>query len=33
MTDLLFIVLSCGFFGLAIAYVRGCEKLGGGHHD
>jgi len=27
MNDLLFIATSIGFFALAIAYVRGCEKL------
>ena len=27
MLDLLFVVLTIGFFLLAIAYVRGCERL------
>jgi hypothetical protein len=32
MFDLLFISLSVGFFSLALACTRGCEKLGGGTH-
>lgn len=27
MLDLLFVVLTIGFFLLAIAYVHGCERL------
>lgn len=27
MTDLLFIALTIAFFLIALAYVRGCEKL------
>jgi hypothetical protein len=33
MIDLIFIAIATGFFGLAIAYTRGCEKLRGGNHD
>jgi hypothetical protein len=32
MFDLLFISLSVGFFALALACARGCEKLQGGAH-
>jgi hypothetical protein len=28
MTDLIYIALTLGFFGLMIAYVRGCARLG-----
>jgi hypothetical protein len=27
MSDLIFIATAVAFFGLAVAYVRGCEKL------
>lgn len=30
MPDLIFVVLTIVFFLLALAYVRGCEKLQGG---
>jgi hypothetical protein len=33
MTDLLFIAIAIGFFGLSIAYTYGCDKLRGGNHD
>ena len=33
MSDLFFIVTAIGFFAVAIAYTRGCEKLRGGSHD
>jgi hypothetical protein len=42
MTDLFFIAVALGFFGLSIAYVYGCERLRspaptapitGGNHD
>jgi succinate-acetate transporter protein len=33
MNDAIFIALAISFFLLAIAYVRGCEKLRGGDHD
>jgi hypothetical protein len=28
MIDILYIVVTVAFFGLMIAYVRGCERLG-----
>ena len=28
MRDVLYIFLTLAFFGLMLAYVRGCEKLG-----
>jgi hypothetical protein len=31
--DLIFIVITCAFFGVAAAYTYGCEKLRGGNHD
>ncbi len=30
MSDAIFIVVSVGFYALAIAYAFGCEKLRGG---
>jgi hypothetical protein len=33
MIDLLFVAIATGFFGLAVAYTHGCEKLRGAHHD
>jgi len=33
MSDLIFILVSVGFFALTIAYTHGCEKLRGGTHD
>jgi hypothetical protein len=33
MTDLYFVLTAIGFFGLAIAYTYGCEKLRGADHD
>lgn len=33
MIDLLFVATAIGFFGLAVAYTHGCEKLRGVHHD
>jgi len=33
MTDLFFITIAIGFFGLSIAYTYGCERLRGDHHD
>ena len=30
MLDLIFIALTIAFFALALAYVRGCEKLQSG---
>jgi len=29
MLDLIYIVVTLAFFGLMLAYVRGCERLGG----
>ena len=28
MLDIVYIAVTLGFFGLMIAYVRGCERLG-----
>ena len=28
MLDLVYILLTVAFFGLMLAYVRGCERLG-----
>lgn len=28
MLDIVYIVLTVAFFGLMLAYVRGCERLG-----
>ena len=28
MLDIVYIVVTLAFFGLMLAYVRGCEKLG-----
>ncbi len=28
MLDLVYILLALGFFGLMLAYVSGCERLG-----
>jgi hypothetical protein len=33
MNDLIFIAITIGFFGLAIGYTFGCEKLRGDKHD
>jgi hypothetical protein len=33
MQDLIYIALTIAFFAIAIAYVRGCEKLHGGAVD
>jgi len=33
MSDLIYLVIAGAFFGIAIAYVNGCEKLRGGTHD
>jgi hypothetical protein len=33
MLDLLYIAITITFFVVAIAYVRGCEKLHGGAVD
>jgi hypothetical protein len=33
MLDLLFIAVTVGFFGLAIAYTHACERLRGTDHD
>ena len=33
MIDLLFLAFAFGFFGLAAAYIHGCEKLRGVKHD
>ena len=33
MLDLIFLLTSLGFFGLAIVYTFGCERLGGGRHE
>jgi hypothetical protein len=33
MLDLLYLAVSIAFFVVAIAYVRGCEKLHGGAVD
>jgi hypothetical protein len=33
MSDLIFIAITIGFFGLSIAYTYGCDKLRGGNHD
>jgi hypothetical protein len=32
MTDVVYVVVTVAFFVLMIAYVRGCESLGGGPH-
>jgi hypothetical protein len=29
MIDLLYLLVTAGFFGLMLAYVRGCRRLGG----
>jgi len=29
MTDLIYVLVTVVFYGLMIAYVRGCELLGG----
>jgi hypothetical protein len=29
MRDVAYVALTVAFFGLMIAYVRGCERLGG----
>jgi hypothetical protein len=28
MTDVVYILVTLAFFGLMVAYVRGCERLG-----
>lgn len=33
MADSIFVALTLGFFAVALAYVRGCERLRGGSHD
>lgn len=33
MTDLVFVITAGAFFGLAIAYTYGCERLREGNHD
>ena len=33
MSDLIYLVTALAFFGISIAYVKGCEKLRGGSHD
>ena len=33
MLDLIFVAIVVGFFALAVAYTRGCERLRGGDHD
>jgi hypothetical protein len=33
MIDLSFIAAAVAFFGLAVAYSYGCEKLRGASHD
>jgi hypothetical protein len=33
MSDSIDIAIAIGFFAVAIAYVRGCEKLRGAGHD
>lgn len=30
MSDLIFVALTIAFFLIALAYVRGCEKMQGG---
>jgi hypothetical protein len=30
MSDVIFIAITVGFFALSIAYIVGCERLGGG---
>jgi hypothetical protein len=30
MLDIVYIVVTLAFFGLMLAYVRGCERLGRG---
>lgn len=30
MIDVLYVAATIGFFGLMLAYTRGCERLGGG---
>jgi hypothetical protein len=33
MSDLIYLAIALAFFGIAIAYVNGCERLRGGSHD
>jgi len=33
MSDLIYLAIALAFFGIAIAYVNGCERLRGGPHD
>jgi hypothetical protein len=33
MSDIIYLAITLAFFGIAIAYVNGCEKLRGGSHD
>lgn len=33
MLDILYIGITLIFFVVSVAYVRGCEKLLGGHED
>jgi hypothetical protein len=33
MIDLFFVIIAIGFFGLAIVYTYGCERLRGSRHD
>ena len=33
MSDLIFIAIAIGFFGLSIAYTYGCDKLRGESHE
>lgn len=33
MWDLLYLFIAIAFFALMIAYVRGCEKLGGRNEE
>lgn len=33
MFDLVFVLVSLGFFGLAVLYTFGCERLRSGGHE
>ena len=30
MLDLIFMLVTIAFFGIAVAYVKACDRLGGG---
>lgn len=33
MSDLIYLTIAFAFFGVALAYVNGCESLRRGHRD